>query len=80
MANSYQQGRQRAPLSLEITPFHVRWDELPAELQLAILRFINTAASAPGAATMARQELQSVELLLQSHIRASMPTEEEADE
>ena len=78
MAHSYQQGRK--PLTLEITPFNVRWEELEAELQLAILRFINTAASAPGAATMARQELQSVELLLQSHIRASMPTEEEADE
>lgn len=80
MTNSYQQGRQRAPLSLEITPFHVRWDELPAELQLAILRFINTAAAAPGAATMARQELQSVELLLQSHVRASMQVEEETEE
>ena len=78
MAHSYQQGRK--PLTLEITPFNVRWEELEAELQLAILRFINTAAAAPGAATMARQELQSVELLLQSHVRASMQIDEEERE
>ena len=78
MSHSYQQGRK--PLTLEITPFNVRWEELEAELQLAILRFINTAASAPGAATMARQELQSGERLLESHIRASMQIDEEGEE
>ena len=78
MSHSYQQGRK--PLTLEITPFNVRWEELEAELQLAILRFINTAAAAPKAATMARQELQSVERLLESHIRASMQVDEEGEE
>ena len=78
MAHSYQQGRK--PITLEVTPFNVRWEELEAELQLAILRFINTAAAAPKAATMARQELQSVELLLQSHIRASMQIDEGGEE
>lgn len=78
MAHSYQQGRK--PITLEVTPFDVRWEELEAELQLAILRFINTAAAAPGAATMARQELQSVERLLESHIRASEQIDEEARE
>jgi hypothetical protein len=78
MAHSYQQGRK--PLTIEITPFNVRWEELMPELQLEILRFINTAASAPGAATMARQELQSVERLLESHIRASEQIDEEERE
>ena len=80
MTNSYQQGRQRAPLSLEITPFNVRWDELMPELQLEILRFINTAASAGTDQDPARKQLAHARDMVELHIRASMPTEEEAEE
>ena len=80
MANSYQQGRQRAPLSLEITPFNVRWDELMPELQLEILRFINTAASAPNVQNQAIHELGCCEEILRGYIRASMQVEEEVEE
>tara|TARA_Y100000361_G_scaffold56040_1_gene48882 strand:+ start:1235 stop:1477 length:243 start_codon:yes stop_codon:yes gene_type:complete len=80
MTNSYQQGRHRAPLSLEITPFNVRWDELMPELQLEILRFINTAASAGSEQGAARKELAHARDMVQLHIRASMQIEEEDEE
>lgn len=80
MTNSYQQGRQRAPLSLEITPFNVRWDELMPELQLEILRFINTAASAGSDQDPARKQLAHARDMVELHIRASMQAEEETEE
>ena len=78
MAHSYQQGRK--PITLEITPFNVRWEELMPELQLKILRFINTAASAPNAQNQAIHELGCCEQILRGYIRASMPTDEEAEQ
>lgn len=78
MAHSYQQGRK--PLTLEITPFNVRWEELMPELQLKILRFINTAASAPNVQNQAMHELGCCEEILRGYIRASMQTEEEGEE
>ena len=80
MANSYQQGRQRAPLSLEITPFNVRWEELTPELQLEILRFINSAASAGSEQWAARKELAHARDMVDLHVRASMQIDKEADE
>ena len=80
MANSYQQGRQRAPHFFEVTPFNVRWDELTPELQLKILRFINTAASAGSEQGAARKELAHARDMVQLHIRASMQVEEETEE
>ena len=78
MAHSYQQGRK--PLTLEITPFNVRWEELMPELQLKILRFINTAASAPNVQSQAMHELGCCEEILQGYIRASMQIDEEGEE
>lgn len=78
MAHSYQQGRK--PLTLEITPFNVRWEELMPELQLEILRFINTAASAGTNQEPARKELAHARDMVQLHIRASMQLEEENEE
>ena len=78
MSHSYQQGRK--PLTLEITPFNVRWEELEAELQLAILRFINTAASAGTNQEPARKELAHARDMLELHIRASMQIDEEERE
>lgn len=78
MAHSYQQGRK--PLTLEITPFNVRWEELMPELQLEILRFINTAASAGTNQEPARKELAHARDMVDLHIRASMQIEEEGEE
>mgnify|MGYP003136330757 CR=1 FL=1 len=80
MAHSYQQGRK--PLTLEITPFNVRWEELMPELQLEILRFINTAASAGTNQEPARQELAHARAMVELHIRAcvSMQADEEGEE
>lgn len=78
MAHSYQQGRK--PLTLEITPFNVRWEELMPELQLEILRFINTAASAGTNQEPARKELAHARDMVQLHIRASMQIEEKGEE
>ena len=77
MAHSYQQGRK--PLTLEITPFNVRWEELMPELQLKILRFINTAASAPNVQNQAMHELGCCEEILRGYIRASMQVDEEGE-
>ena len=78
MTHSYQQGRK--PLTLEITPFNVRWEELMPELQLEILRFINTAASAGTDQVAARKELAHARDMVQLHIRASMQVDEEGEE
>lgn len=78
MAHSYQQGRK--PLTLEITPFNVRWEELMPELQLEILRFINTAASAGTNQEPARKELAHARDMVDLHIRASMQIDEEGEE
>ena len=78
MAHSYQQGRK--PLTLEITPFNVRWEELIPELQLEILRFINTAASAGSQQGAARKELAHARDMVELHIRASMQIDEEGEE
>ena len=78
MAHSYQQGRK--PLTLEITPFNVRWEELMPELQLEILRFINTAASAGTNQEPARKELAHARDMVDLHIRASMQVDEEGEE
>ena len=78
MAHSYQQGRK--PISLEITPFNVRWEELMPELQLEILRFINTAASAGTNQEPARKELAHARDMVDLHIRASMQIDEEGEE
>lgn len=78
MAHSYQQGRK--PLTLEITPFNVRWEELMPELQLEILRFINTAASAGSEQVAARKQLAHARDMVELHVRASMQIEEEGEE
>ena len=78
MTHSYQQGRK--PITLEITPFNVRWEELMPELQLEILRFINTAASAGTDQEPARKELAHARDMVQLHIRASMQVDEEGEE
>ena len=78
MAHSYQQGRK--PLTLEITPFNVRWEELMPELQLEILRFINTAASAGSQQGAARKELAHARDMVYLHIRVSMQIDEEDEE
>ena len=78
MTHSYQQGRKS--LTLEITPFNVRWEELMPELQLEILRFINTAASAGSEQVAARKELAHARDMVQLHIRASMQVDEEGEE
>ena len=78
MAHSYQQGRK--PLTLEITPFNVRWEELMPELQLEILRFINTAASAGTNQEPARKQLAHARDMVELHVRASMQIEEEGEE
>jgi hypothetical protein len=75
MAHSYQQGRK--PITLEITPFNVRWDQLMPELQLEILRFINTAASAGSEQGAARKELAHARDMVQLHIRASLQADGE---
>lgn len=78
MAHSYQQGRK--PLTLEITPFNVRWEELMPELQLEILRFINTAASAGSEQVAARKQLAHARDMVELHVRASMQIDEEGEE